>query len=413
MSRGGGKKITVCGYYGRGNLGDEMLLEAISRALRSGESAHCAGAPLKASQFKNFAAPRGANAPQSSLPEPPKIRVLRGKNAPQSHLPKPPKIRTPRGANAPQSSLPEQPKIRVLRGKNPFRLLSDMLCADVFLFGGGSLLQNATSSASLFYYLALIFASRALCRHRVMLANGIGPIKNGFFSQNFLKKAIKTAVNSFEIISVRDKRSQKFLQDLLPKREILLVPDPALLLIEPKINQQLRKTGRFSYIPCASGLKRAKIDEDSLSKALREAERELGLKAFFVVMNENEDGALARRLSNALGGRELRAPKSASELEKALSDTEISVCQRFHGALFSSALGVPTLCISIDPKMTALCEDFGLFPAISPAFLADFSALPQKMEGAKRHFSRNGTSIYAKFQAAKDAAESSLKSIIG
>lgn len=338
MSRGGGKKITVCGYYGRGNLGDEMILEAIARVT---------------------------------------------------------------------------PKIRTLRGKNMLHLLSDMLGADVFVFGGGSLLQNATSNASLFYYLALIFASRPLCRRRVMLANGMGPINDSFFSQDFLKKMIKDAVDSFDIISVRDGCSQKYLQELLPVREILLVPDPALLLIEPKINQRLRKTGRFLYIPCASGLKRARIDERSVVKALREAERELGLAAFFAVMNENEDAELARRLSKALGGRRICAPKSASELRKALSEAEITICQRFHGALFSSALGVPTLCVSDDPKMMALCEDFGLYRAISPVVLSDSSALLYEMDGAKRHFGDNCESIYEKFQAAKVSAESSLKSIIG
>ena len=337
MSRGGGKKITVCGYYGRGNLGDEMILEAISRTM---------------------------------------------------------------------------PKIRTLWGKNMLHLVSDMLGADVFVFGGGSLLQNATSNASLFYYLALIFASRPLCRRRVMLANGMGPINDGFFSQDFLKKMIKDAVDSFDIISVRDGCSQKYLQELLPAREILLVPDPALLLIEPKFNQRLRKTGRFLYIPCASGLKRARIDEESAVKALREAERELGLAAFFAVMNENEDAELARRLSKALGGRRICAPKSASELKKALSEAEITICQRFHGALFSSALGVPTLCVSDDPKMMALCDDYGLYRAISPVVLSDSSALLHEMDEAKRHFEDNSMSIYEKFQKARSTAEKNLHRLL-
>jgi len=337
MSRGGGKKITVCGYYGRGNLGDEMILDAIARTT---------------------------------------------------------------------------PKIRTLRGKNMLRLLSDMLGADVFVFGGGSLLQNATSNASLFYYLALIFASRPLCLRRVMLANGMGPINDSFFSQEFFKKMIKDAVDSFDIISVRDGCSQKYLQELLPKREILLVPDPALLLIEPKINRQLRKTGRFLYIPCASGLKRARIDERSVTRALALAERELGLAAFFAVMNENEDAELARRLSKALGGRRICAPKSASELKKALSEAEITICQRFHGALFSSALGVPTLCLSDDPKMMALCEDFGLYRAMSPVVLSDPSALLYEMDGAKRHFGDDSMSIYKKFQKARSTAERELHRLL-
>ena len=59
-------------------------------------------------------------------------------------------------------------------------LFKELTTCDVLISGGGSLLQNVTSNASLWFYLSIIKLAQAFRKETVIFAQGIGPIKGGF-----------------------------------------------------------------------------------------------------------------------------------------------------------------------------------------------------------------------------------------
>ncbi|MBQ1703468.1 MAG: glycosyltransferase, partial [Oscillospiraceae bacterium] len=59
---------------------------------------------------------------------------------------------------------------------SPIKIHSVLKKSDVLIFGGGSLLQDRTSSRSLFYYSYILNRAYKLGTRVVMLANGIGPV---------------------------------------------------------------------------------------------------------------------------------------------------------------------------------------------------------------------------------------------
>ena len=62
--------------------------------------------------------------------------------------------------------------------------------SDILISGGGSLLQDATSVKSLFYYLWVIFTAQFYKKDVIIFAQGIGPISNKigeFFTKKLLK----------------------------------------------------------------------------------------------------------------------------------------------------------------------------------------------------------------------------------
>lgn len=74
--------------------------------------------------------------------------------------------------------------------------------SDVLLSGGGSLLQDSTSTRSLMYYLS-ITALAKLMRKKVMLyANGIGPVSG---KRN--RRLVKQVVNKADLITLREEKS--------------------------------------------------------------------------------------------------------------------------------------------------------------------------------------------------------------
>jgi len=114
-------KITVSGYYGFHNTGDEAIALAISRELKS----------------------RG-HAPLLLSREPDHTRRAYG------------------CASAARM--------------NPAALLGSLLGAQMLWSGGGGLLQDKTSARNLTYYLTLIRAAQLLRRRVVIFNQSIGPL---------------------------------------------------------------------------------------------------------------------------------------------------------------------------------------------------------------------------------------------
>ena len=103
---------------------------------------------------------------------------------------------------------------------------------DVLISGGGSLLQDATSLKSLFYYLFVIYTALRYKKDVIIFAQGIGPLKNPLgrlITKNLLKKC--------KYITVRDEKSLFLLRgwDLKPD----LVSDPVWNIdTKPKVSMQ-------------------------------------------------------------------------------------------------------------------------------------------------------------------------------
>ena len=356
LSQNSTKKILLCGYFGFENLGDDAILHSILKKLKPEENGF---------EISFLGSKRSATACKSAD----RVGFF---------------------------SLPS--------------IVREMRNTDVFVFGGGSLLQNKTSNRSLSYYLFLITLARKYCKRTVMLANGMGPIKDEKY-----RRAALAAVNSFDLISVRDTRTLKFLRKALPRRKIFLFPDPALLVGEEKPSQdaeersqKFQKCGAnkstsvrcaessekkyFAVCLCGGELRRRGISPQNAADALCALSKALRAEPYFLVMNRRADldftESAARLLSKASdldlcapdGLPSPRAPKifcpeSAYSAQKILTQAELSVCMRYHASLFSALSGKPTLSLGSDSKLRALSSDLSLFPALSPSLLSDSSAL--------------------------------------
>ena len=96
----------------------------------------------------------------------------------------------------------------------------------MLLFGGGSLLQDTTSSKSILYYLAILFLAQK-CKMRTMLyANGIGPIVN-----KHNRRIAAKILNKVDVITLRDDKSDEELKSLgVNKPEVIITADPAFTI---------------------------------------------------------------------------------------------------------------------------------------------------------------------------------------
>ncbi|HVF10586.1 MAG TPA: polysaccharide pyruvyl transferase family protein, partial [Abditibacteriaceae bacterium] len=177
-------KFLLSGYYGFANAGDEAVLAAILDALdarvpRAVEFVVTSGDPAQTTAMHNSDARR--------------ITAV------------------PRG--------------------HPRLLVQAMRACDVFISGGGSLLQDVTSLRNVVYYTALIRFAQ-LARKPVMIyAHGIGPLQKPL-SQKLARIAIQRA----RVVTVRDEDSRALLRRIGVRREIEVTADPVWAL-EPDGDQ--------------------------------------------------------------------------------------------------------------------------------------------------------------------------------
>ncbi|PJB77877.1 MAG: polysaccharide pyruvyl transferase CsaB, partial [Candidatus Aquicultor secundus] len=165
------KKVLISGYYGFGNTGDEAILSAMITSLRS----EIPNVDITVSSFH----PHETEAGYGVKAIPRSIKDIR----------------------------------RTLRK------------SDLFISGGGGLLQDVTSGRSLAYYCLLLILARVERVPVMIYGQGIGPIKR-FFS----KFLVKLAISGCNVIAVRDEGSKRVLEKIGVRREIVVTADPALLL---------------------------------------------------------------------------------------------------------------------------------------------------------------------------------------
>ena len=342
-------KIALCGYYGHGNFGDEIILKTVLERI--------------------------------------------GKVNPRA-------------------------KTEILYPQKPLLCLQNLWRADLFIFGGGSLLQNTTSSASLLWYLGVIRAASLLCRRRIMLANGFGPIVDCRIPRKVLLGELASAINTFNFISARDGESQSELKKLLPNRKIHLVPDPALLEFAKldkkslKCPQTLERTDFFVFSPHSRGLKNAHVSPKNLAEALRYLSMEHHARAVIMVLNKNEDLELAGRIKKELADVKIVVPKSVTDAARYYGKAKFIISQRYHGAMLGAVLGVPVLALSRDPKMYSLCKDFAMLAPNDPKLLKNATLINRKItQVLQNHIEifEKSREIVKKSLALTSALESILK----
>ena len=309
MARDG---VVICGAYGRGNAGDDAILEAILQEMRSLDP----------------------DMPMTVLSKDPKSTRL-----------------TYRVQAVHRANFPAWHRA--------------MHHAKLYINGGGSLIQDVTSRRSLWYYLHNIqTAKRCGCKVQ-MYGCGIGPV----IRESHRKMAARVLNANVDAITLREPDSLEELRAMgVDKPEILLTADPALTLRqapEDQTDSVLLRAGippHGRYICFA--LRRWKGFEEKaplFSKAAEYAYRTYGLTPVFAAVEKHLDPG-----ANQMAARGLSVPHyflndagSAGTIIGALSRMEIVVSMRLHALIFAAGQGIPLAGVVYDPKVSAFLRYIG------------------------------------------------------
>ena len=319
--------VVICGAYGRGNAGDDAILEAILQEMRTID----------------------LDMPITVLTKDPKATRLAY-------------------------------RVRTAGRMDVFTWEKAMHHAALYINGGGSLIQDVTSRRSLWFYLHNIQAAhKAGCKVQ-MYGCGIGPV----LREQHRKLAARVLNACVDVITLREPDSQKELQSMgVTRPEVLLTADPALTLpaaSDDEIDSVLLRAGippRGNYLCFAlRNWKGFESKAPLFGQAAKYAYETYGLTPVFAAVEKHLDPSAGR-----LAAADLDIPHyflddagSAGTIIGALSRMQAVVSMRLHALIFAAGQGIPLAGVVYDPKVSSFLryigqENFADLDALTPDLL--------------------------------------------
>ena len=310
---GRNKRILISGYYGFNNSGDDAILKAIVKDFKKADDS---------------------------------IDIMALSNNPQV-----------------------TEKVYEIKAVNRFKItevIRAVKSCDLFISGGGSLLQDITSTRSILYYLSLMKIALLLKKPIMVYANGIGPI-NRKINRNFTRKIL----NKVDYITLRDENSKKFLQELgVNNKNIAVTADPVFTL-EASEEHKVNEIFKAEKIPLDKPLVGISIRKwvgediliDNLSKAIEYLITKYNVNVVLVPMHYPGDLPISQKLIDSVNvkGCYLISNKyGVEDIIGVIKRFRLIIAMRLHSLIYAAVEKVPMIGIVYDPKIIGILNSINM-----------------------------------------------------
>ncbi|MBQ2931487.1 MAG: polysaccharide pyruvyl transferase CsaB [Clostridia bacterium] len=236
----------------------------------------------------------------------------------------------------------------------------------LLISGGGSLIQDVTSSKSLYYYLAVMRLAKLRGAKVMLYANGIGPVTR---AKNF--EHIRKTLKSASYITLRDLPSKDELsQILLPEVPCEVTADPVFSLPvaeKETVDKALLSCGVSpdEKVFLVSVRDWKTLDKDFESKICEFCEfvhTLYGIRPLIVPMQKTFDKEISERIFKLLKVPAAISPGGFSpELMPGIAKRcEFVLGMRLHSLIYAVKAGVPSIALDYDPKVASVMKSIGL-----------------------------------------------------
>lgn len=231
--------------------------------------------------------------------------------------------------------------------------------------GGGSLIQDATSSKSLWYYLYVMYRAYKQGCKIFVYANGIGPIKD----RNL--KLAGRITDLADIITLREESSLNELTRMgISQEKAKVTADPAISLkgaSDTRIYELLGEIGidsrrKIIGVSVRDWPRSSPNFFPGLAEVLDSASKEFDAQILFVPMKTPDDIKASQKVISIMKTKAYIASNKMSydEVIGVISKTYLMIGMRLHTLIFSVAAGVPTIGMVYDPKITGFLDYAGM-----------------------------------------------------
>ena len=253
-------------------------------------------------------------------------------------------------------------RVKSINRLNPFSVMKHMKRADMLISGGGTLIQDSTSTKSLWYYLAVISLAKKKNLKVMLYSNGIGPL-------NKKKNVARTrkTLNNVDLITLRDEKSYETLKEIgVTKPPTLVTADPALSLAgadKRRGIEILKKAGvpddksllGISLRRCAAikpGF------EEAMARVCDYAVEKYGFYPVFLPMQESKDLAVSQSVARKMKNSALIVNSSqlVTDMLSVVKCMNMCIGMRLHMLIYSAINAIPLIGLEYDPKIRSFME---------------------------------------------------------
>lgn len=288
-------QAVLCGYYGKGNGGDEALLATLLQMLPS--HVH----PI----------------------------VLSGD---------------------PQQTC-DRYQVEAIDRNNPKQILQALAQSQIFIWGGGSLIQDVTSAASPLYYAGIMQLAQRMGLRTVAWAQGIGPLK-----RSFNRWIAQQTFAGCTAVSVRDRGSAALVHGW--NVPFTIAPDPVWALESVPVEGLWNLPAPRVAVNLRSHPQLTPERLESLTQALIDFQKATQVCLLLVPFQKSQDLAIAQAIQPRLpGANQLLLLEHPQQLKGLFRGVEMTIAMRFHGLIMAAAEGCRCFALSYDPKVSQLMQD--------------------------------------------------------
>ncbi len=263
-------------------------------------------------------------------------------------------------SNSPESTEKEY-GVRAIRRYDLLSVFREMRKADIVIFGGGSLLQDVTSSRSLQYYLTVMKMATKLKKKTMLYANGVGPINN---PDN--QKATIKVLNKLTKLTVRDTESYEFLcSNGIDKSKLTLTADPVYNIQTEKndVDVLLERHNVYNERPKYVAVVFRSFGNDTkyIKKVAQVCDRiydTMGMDILFTPMEFPNDYELSKKIQMEMNSKSytLKEREEVPKLIDVIGNAHLVLGMRLHGLIYASVRNTPMVSFSYDPKIDSFCK---------------------------------------------------------
>ncbi|MBD2042206.1 polysaccharide pyruvyl transferase CsaB [Microcoleus sp. FACHB-672] len=223
--------------------------------------------------------------------------------------------------------------------------------SDVFIWGGGSLIQDVTSALSPVYYAGLMGLAQRLGLKTIAWAQGVGPLK-----RPLTRQMAKRAFAGCTVVSVRDRASAGLLLDWdIP---CSMAPDPVWALDSMPVPGLWDLPAPRVAITLRSHPQLTPARLQILTRALIDFQKATQTCILLIPFQASQDLAIAELIQPQLAGPShilrLEDPK---QLKGVFRGVEMAIGMRLHSLIMAAAEECRCFALSYDPKVTQLMAE--------------------------------------------------------
>jgi polysaccharide pyruvyl transferase CsaB len=238
---------------------------------------------------------------------------------------------------------------------NLIKIIKAVKKCDILISGGGNLLQDKTSSHSLWYYVFIIMLAKLFKKKVMLYANGVGPL-----TKKFNKYLVKKVINKVDFITIRETLSIDILKELgITKPQIELTADPVYML-NPSDDEVIDKIFEQEGIRLNDFNVGISVRKWNTENEMRKFGQlcdslidKLGANIVLIPMQYPSDLIVCEQISKYINHpiSIIKERYSSTEQIGIVGKMDLVISMRLHTLIYASLTGTPMLGIIYDEKI--------------------------------------------------------------